>query len=61
MDTHRQGWVSLLWDHCSFLLSPGMQKFLFVPSKIVSPVVCKFWRLFGEVNGDLLQEGLCQV
>ena len=21
LDTHRQVWVSLLWDHCSFLLS----------------------------------------
>ena len=25
----------------------------------VSPVLCKFWRLYGGVNGDLLQEGLC--
>ena len=24
LDTHRQVvWVSLLWDHCSFLLGPG--------------------------------------
>ena len=22
LDTHRQAWVSLLWDHCSFLLGP---------------------------------------
>ena len=25
LDTHRQGWVSLLWGHCSFLLGPGAQ------------------------------------
>ena len=25
LDTHRQFWVSLLWDHCSFLLGPGAQ------------------------------------
>ena len=25
----------------------------------VSPVLCKFWQLYGRVNGDLLQEGLC--
>ena len=25
----------------------------------VSPVLCKFWQLYGGVNGDLLQEGLC--
>ena len=24
----------------------------------VSPLLCKFWRLYGGVNGDLLQEGL---
>ena len=25
----------------------------------VSPVLYKFWKLYGGVNGDLLQEGLC--
>ena len=25
----------------------------------VSPVLCKFWPLYGGVNGHLLQEGLC--
>ena len=32
LDTHRQVWVSLLWGHCSFLLGPGAQKVLLVPS-----------------------------
>ena len=27
----------------------------------VSPVPCKFWWLYGGVNGDLLQEGLCHT
>ena len=46
------------------LLSPGswcaqhpvcsLQESLF-------PVLCKFWRLYGWVNGDLLQEGLCHT
>jgi len=58
LDTHSQVWVSLLWGHCSFLLGPGVHKVLFVPSKTVSPVLCKFWQLYGGVNGDLLQEGL---
>ena len=40
MDTHRQGWVSLLWDHCSFLLGPGVHKVLFVPSKSLFPQSC---------------------
>ena len=26
-----------------------------------SPVLCKFWKLYGGVNGDLLQEGLCRT
>ena len=25
------------------------------------PVLCKFWQLYGGVNGDLLQEGLCHT
>ena len=47
LDTHGQVWVSLLWGHCPFLLGPGAHKVLFVPSKSVSPVLCKFWRLYG--------------
>ena len=27
----------------------------------VPPGLCKFWRLYGGVNGNLLQEGLCQT
>ena len=50
-----------MWGHCSFLLGPGAHKVLFVPSKSLFPVLCKFWRLFGGVNGDLLQEGLCHT
>ena len=29
--------------------------------ELVSPVPCKFWWLYGGVNGDLLQEGLCHT
>ena len=43
LDTHRDVWVSLLWGHCSFLLGPGAHKVLFVPSKSVSAVLCKFY------------------
>ena len=41
----------------SLLLSPGSwcTQLLFVPSKSLFPVLCKFWRLYGGVNGDLLQ------
>ena len=27
----------------------------------VSPTLCKFWWLYGGVNGDLFQEGLCHM
>ena len=37
LDIHGQVWVSLLWSHCSFLLHPGAQKVLFVPSESLFP------------------------
>ena len=45
----------------SLLLSPGSwcaQCFVCALQESVSPVLCKFWWLYGGVNGDLLQEGL---
>ena len=40
LDTHRQVWVSLLWDHCSFLLGPGVTRFCLCPPRVcfLSPV-----------------------
>ena len=48
----------------SLLLSPGSwcaQDFAYALRESVSPVLCKFWRLYGGVNGDLLHEGLCHT
>ena len=48
----------------SLLLSPGSWC---TPGSVcslqesVSPVLCKFWRFYGGINGDLLQEGLCHT
>ena len=53
LDTH--GAVSC---HYSFLLGPGAHKVLCALQESVSPVLCKFWQLYGGDNGDLLQEGL---
>ena len=42
--------------------SPGSscaQAFVCALQESVSAVLCKFWRLYGGVNGDLLQEDLC--
>ena len=53
-------WASLLWAHGSSLLGPGAQGSV-CASNICFPVLCKSWWLYGGVNGDLLQEGLCQT
>ena len=34
---------------------------LFVPSKSFSSVLCKFWQLYGGVNGNLLQVGNSKI
>ena len=31
------------------------------PPGVCFPVLCKFWQLYGGVNGGLLQEGLCHT
>ena len=41
LDTPGQVWINLSWGHCSFLLGPGMQKVLFVPSKSLFPQSCR--------------------
>ena len=45
----------------SLLLSPGSlcTRFCLCPPRVYFQVLCKFWQLWGGVNGDLLQEGLC--
>ena len=48
----------------SLLLSPGScstQGFVCAPQVSVFPVLCKLWCLYGGVNSDLLQEGLCHT
>ena len=48
----------------SLLISPGSwctQDFVCAFQESVSPVLCKFWWLYGRVNGNLLQEGLCHT
>ena len=36
-------------------------RFYLCPPRIHFPVLYKFWQLYGEVNGHLLQEGLCHT
>ena len=42
-------WVMV---HTTFCLCPPRVYFL---------VLCKFWQLYGGINGDLVQEGLCHT
>ena len=36
-------------------------RFCMFPPRVYFPVLYKFWHLYGGVNGDLLQEGLCHT
>ena len=38
-----------------------VHKDLLCPPRVYFPVLCKFWQLYGGVNGDLLQEDLCHT
>ena len=62
LNPHRQVWVSLLWG--SLLFSTGSwctQGSVCDLQESDSRVLCKFWWLYGGVNGDLLQDGLCHT
>ena len=41
VDTNRTVWLSFLWGHCSFLVSPGAHNVLFVLSKNLFPQSCR--------------------
>ena len=64
-ETPGHSWVSLgQFLVGSFLLSLGSwctKGFVCALQEPVSPFLCKFWWLYGGVNGDLLQEGLCHT
>ena len=36
-------------------------RFCLCPPRVCVPVLCKFWPLYGGVNGNLLQERLCHT
>ena len=64
-ETPRHSWASLGQSLVgSLLLFSGSwcaQSFVCALQESVSPVLCKFWWLYGGVNGDLLQESLCHT
>ena len=65
LETPGHSWASLGQSLVgSLLLSPGSwcaQGSVCALQVFISPVMCKFWQLYGGVNGDLLQEGLCHT
>ena len=64
-ETPGHSWASLGQSLVgSRLLCPGSwcpQVFVCALQESVSPVLCKFWGLYGGVNGAFLQEGLCHT
>ena len=61
LDTHRSLCLSLL---ASLLLFPGswcVQGSVCALQESVSSVLFEYWQLYGGVNGNLLQEGLCHT
>ena len=38
-----------------------VHKVLLCPPRVYFPVLCKFWQLYGGVNGGLIQEDLCHT
>ena len=38
-----------------------VHKALLCPPRVYFPVLCKFWQIYGTVNGDFLQEDLCHT
>ena len=65
VETSGHSWAGLVQFLLrSLLLSPGSwstQGFVCSLQESVFPVLCKFWRLYDGVNGDLLQECLCHT
>ena len=65
LETPGYSWASLGQSLVgSLLLSPGSwctQGFVCALQGSVSPGLCKFWKLYGGVSGDLLQESLCHT
>ena len=63
-DMPRQVWLSLLWGHCSFLLSPTMHKVFFLPSKSLFPqshgssIIKSHWP---SKSHSLGSQSLCQI
>ena len=61
LDTHRQVWVSPCGVTAPFSWVLVHTRFCLCPPRVYFPVLYKFWQFCGGVNGNLLQEDLCQT
>ena len=61
LDTHRQVWAVSCGATAPFSWVLVHIKFFLCPPRVCFPVLCKFWQLYGGVNGNHLQEGLCHT
>ena len=65
LETPGHSWASLGQSLVGpLILSPGSwctQCSVYALQESVCQVLCKFWQLYGGVNGNLLQEGLCHT
>ena len=65
LETPGHSWASLVYSVCGvtapFSWVQVHTSFCLCPPRVYFPVLCKFWQLYGGVNGDLLQEGLCHT
>ena len=59
---HSQSNLNLsLVGSCPFLLGLCAHRLCLCPPRVYFSVLCKFWQLYGGVNGDLLEESLCHI
>ena len=59
LETQGQVWVSLSGITVPFSWALVHRSFCLHPPRVCVPRLCRFWQLYREVNGNLLQEGLC--
>ena len=65
LETPRHSWASLGHSLCGVTAPVSWVRvhisFYWYPPRVYFPVLCKFWQIYGGVNGDLLQEALCHT
>ena len=61
LDSYGQVLISLSGITAPFFWVLVCTRFCLCSPRVCFPVLCKFWWLYGWVNGDLFQESLCHT